>query len=389
MTEKAKKQETAKDAKPAEAAQNPHLRLWDQLKRTDPKATKPFTRGGGFRGTQIDPTWRMQRMTEVFGPIGIGWGYEQLDVRVMPEPNSTEAMVFISVRVWYREPDTGEKAWTGPQWGGTELYRRRRDGSAEPNDESFKMSITDALGKCLLQLGVAADVYLGLFDDSKYREETETYYANKNDPELQPAAIAGFEKLIREKLAEVTQVEALDALWREGVGERLRAIGTVDGAARQRITALFSNKKAELLKADGAENEKQPEGKTNGAATNGHRPAQPAPDAVAPKQAAPPHDPATGEVKGPHCIPMPMKGEKKNWVAWGGSLIAALKASKTRQEAMAWMEACGTDLADAREAGLKVYHSIKACYDEVLRNRPNAEPRLASPADAGTILSGG
>src|SRR5919205_3389117 len=106
-----------------------NLRLWNRLKRTDPRATKPFTRAGGFRGTQIDPAWRLQMMTEVFGPVGKGWGYEQLDWTVQ------ERMVFVCVRAWYRDPITGTTGYTGPQWGGAELVRRR-DGAEKPNSES-------------------------------------------------------------------------------------------------------------------------------------------------------------------------------------------------------------------------------------------------------------
>src|SRR5689334_15352383 len=113
-----------------------HLSLWNALKRTDPKATKPFQRAGGFRGTQIDPAWRLQMMTEIFGPIGKGWGYEQLEWTV------AERMVFICCRVWYVDPQTGEKHFTGPQWGGTEMVRRNRDGTERPDDECFKMSMT-------------------------------------------------------------------------------------------------------------------------------------------------------------------------------------------------------------------------------------------------------
>jgi hypothetical protein len=240
--------ETAADQQPAAPATAPdHLRLWNRLKRTDPRATKPFTRSGGFRGTQIDPAWRLQMMTEAFGPVGQGWGYDQLEWTVQ------DRMVFTCVRVWYRDPETGEKYVTGPQWGGTELMRRRRDGTEEPNDEAFKMSVTDALGKCLLQLGLAADVYLGLFDDSKYREESEAYFQARNNPEVQPAAIEAFEALVKEKLADITELEALDDLWRSGMGQRVREIGAVDKTAQQRITAYFSQKKAEILKRDGEE----------------------------------------------------------------------------------------------------------------------------------------
>jgi hypothetical protein len=218
-----------------------NLRLWNRLRRTDPKATKPFTRSGGFRGTQIDPTWRIQMMTEAFGPIGQGWGYEQLDWTV------AERMVFICVRVWYRDPDTGERCWTGPQWGGTEMVRRR-NGLEAPDDECFKMSMTDALGKCLLQLGLAADVHMGQFDDSKYREEAEAFYAAKANPDLQPNAIAAFEEEIRHRLDTVADLDDLEALWRAGASLRLRQIGGIDNEARNRITGLFATKKAEMLR---------------------------------------------------------------------------------------------------------------------------------------------
>lgn len=244
---------TAAPAAPATAQAQPaapggqHLRFWNALKRTDPRATKPFTRAGGFRGTQIDPTWRLQMMTETFGPIGQGWGYEQLDWTI------AERMVFICVRVWYREPETGEIYWTGPQWGGTEMIRKRRDGVEAPDDECFKMSVTDALGKCLLQLGLGADIHMGQFDDSKYREESEAYFAAKQNPDVQPAAIEKFEAEVKEQLADITDLDGLDELWRSGVGARLRDIGLVDKGAQMRIVTYFSQKKAEIRKRDEAD----------------------------------------------------------------------------------------------------------------------------------------
>ena len=223
-------------------AREDNLRVWNALKRTDPRHTKPFTRAGGFRGTQIDPTWRLQMMTELFGPVGKGWGYEQLDWTI------AERMVFVCLRVWWRDPETGEQCWTGPQWGGTEMVSRRRDGVEAPNDEAFKMSVTDALGKCLLQLGLGADVHTGQFDDSKYREEAEAYWQARDNPDTQPAAVEKFEAEIKAKLAEIADLDGLDELWRSGVSSRVREIALVDRAAQMRIISLFSQKKAELQK---------------------------------------------------------------------------------------------------------------------------------------------
>jgi hypothetical protein len=226
-----------------------NLEFWNALKRTDPKATKPFQRPGGFRGTQIDPAWRLQMMTEVFGPVGKGWGYEQLEWTI------AERMVFICCRVWYIDPQTGEKYFTGPQWGGTEMVRRNRDGTERPDDECFKMSMTDAIGKCMLQVGLAADIYLGQFDDSKYREESEVFYTVKSNPDLQPPAIEKFEADLKEKLDAVADLDGLDDLWRSGINARIREIGSVDKAAQNRMISAFSQKKNEILKRQ--ENDQQ------------------------------------------------------------------------------------------------------------------------------------
>lgn len=244
MTDKSTRPEPGPESQPSQPAPADPLRLWNRLKRTDPKATKAFVRPSGFRGTQIDPTWRFQVMTETFGPVGKGWGYEQLDWTV------AERMIFICVRVWYVDPETGERCCTGPQWGGTEMVRRRRDGLELHDDECFKMSMTDAVGKCLVQIGLGADVYLGQFDDSKYREESEAYFTARNNPELQPAAIEQFEASIKRQVAAVYDLDDLEELWRGGVSARLREIGAVDRATQQRITAYFSQKKAEILKRE-------------------------------------------------------------------------------------------------------------------------------------------
>ncbi len=252
---------------PAARPEERNLGIWNRLKRTDPKATKPFTRAGGFKGTQIDPTWRLQMMTEVFGPVGKGWGYEQLDWTI------AERIVFICARVWYADPETGETCWTGPQWGGTEMVRRRRDGAEAPDDECFKMSMTDAVGKCLQQLGLGADVYLGQFDDSKYREESEAFFSAKANPETQPAAVERFEAEVRDRLAAISELEGLDELWRSGVSARLREIGRVDSAAQRRIIGLFSERKSEILRPQAA-------------------PAEPAPGVAASAQGAADHNEA-------------------------------------------------------------------------------------------------
>ena len=47
--------------------------LWEQVCTTDPRAVKPIT-GKQYQGNSPKPYWLIERATEVFGPVGIGWG---------------------------------------------------------------------------------------------------------------------------------------------------------------------------------------------------------------------------------------------------------------------------------------------------------------------------
>ena len=109
------------------------------------------------------------------------------------------------------------------------------------------MSMTDAIGKCMLQVGLAADIYLGQFDDSKYREESQEFYAAKGNPDLRPTVIEKFEEELKEKLAVVENLEELDNLWRGGVNARIREIQLVDKVAANRLISAFSKKKNIIL----------------------------------------------------------------------------------------------------------------------------------------------
>ena len=232
-----------------------NMDLWDRLKRTDPKATKPFKRAGGFSGAQIDPYYRYQLMTEVFGPCGKGWGYE------LTAPIFSDGMVFIGATVWYIDEETKEKHWSGMQYGGDVLHIVNRDGKSRANDEALKMAVTDAVGKAVSILGLGADIYMGQFDDSKYREESEKIFAAKAAG-WTADTLQAFEKEIGKRVGECESLETLDALWQSEAKEKLIEIGKFDEAAKKRIVGLFSARKSAIQKAmqgDGEEEKTDPE----------------------------------------------------------------------------------------------------------------------------------
>jgi hypothetical protein len=56
-----------------------NLDLWEAVSKTDPKHTKKFSRAGGFSGTAINATYLIRKATELWGPMGQGWGPEFAD----------------------------------------------------------------------------------------------------------------------------------------------------------------------------------------------------------------------------------------------------------------------------------------------------------------------
>ncbi len=145
------------------------MELWDRLFSTDPAQTKTFRRAGGFSGTAIKPYWMIMRATEEFGPAGIGWGWNELDDKTFVAENG-QAIWFSKVEVWYTLDGVVHRV--GPQWGATELVTFRGESKTIfVDEEAAKKAITDGITKCLSYLGLAGDVHMGLFDDSKYVAE--------------------------------------------------------------------------------------------------------------------------------------------------------------------------------------------------------------------------
>ena len=143
-----------------------NMRVWNKVNRPPKEALKKIT-GGRLSGmTDINPQWRYEIMTEVFGPIGVGWYYEIDDVWI-EDGAENQKVAFAKVKLYTK---TEDDTWSRPipGIGGSMLISKERNG-LHTNDEAYKMAVTDALSVAMKALGVAADIYKGLWDGSKYR----------------------------------------------------------------------------------------------------------------------------------------------------------------------------------------------------------------------------
>lgn len=173
-----------------------NTKIWDQVKKTDPSATKTSSQGGRQQ-TSIDGYWMIGRATELFGPVGIGWGYEVLEERLddgapvmIPQGEGNPPLVVttrthtIKLRLWYKhEGDTGEVI----QYGHTPALYRSKHGVSD-DAEAPKKSLMDAIKKSLSMLGFCSDVFTGQFDDRDYvnqvRVESEINKAEDREAEI-------------------------------------------------------------------------------------------------------------------------------------------------------------------------------------------------------------
>jgi hypothetical protein len=144
-----------------------NLELWNKLGKTDPAHTKGFTRGGGFKGTAIKPIYTEQKMTEIFGPCGVGWGFSQPQFQVVPGSDGQVA-VYCWLALWINYE--GKVSAEIPGVGGDMVVIKQQSG-LRTNDEAFKAAFTDAIGNAMKHIGMSADVHMGRFDDSKYVNE--------------------------------------------------------------------------------------------------------------------------------------------------------------------------------------------------------------------------
>lgn len=125
------------------------------------EAQKAFT-NGRFSGTDINPMWRIKKLTELFGPAGIGWYTDILSERLEPiDKDTTLALVDINLYV----KENGE--WSKPIFGtgGNTFMSKGR-----VSDEGFKMAYTDALSVACKALGIGANIYWSA-DKTKYTIE--------------------------------------------------------------------------------------------------------------------------------------------------------------------------------------------------------------------------
>lgn len=212
---------------------NDNMKLWESVCVTDPAAVKPIT-GKQYRGNSPKPYWIIQRATEVFGPVGIGWGINVKSER-FERISDTDVLHVAVVSVWYVLDGKRSESWD--QMGGTKAAYMTSKGALMVDEDAGKKSVTDAMVKCFSMAGFAGDIFSGMWDDSKYvewaAEETERRVA----PRLSDDQVSEIAALVAGR-----DVEAFMAWISKKLGHEVAALKDVPASA---YTAIIKALKKE------------------------------------------------------------------------------------------------------------------------------------------------
>lgn len=157
-----------------------NMRIWSLVEKTNTQFTKK-AEVNGQSITSLNGTAMVMKATEMFGPIGIGWGYKILEERFDEGHEifagegekriclGREIGHTIRISLWFIQ--NGQRGEV-EQYGCTRYQYKTRYGMTT-DGEAPKKSLTDAVKKALSMLGFSADVFLGMFEDQNYVQQLQ------------------------------------------------------------------------------------------------------------------------------------------------------------------------------------------------------------------------
>lgn len=139
-----------------------NLDIYNKVREVPEEAQKPIN-GGRLKGmTDINPMWRIKKLTEVFGMCGFGWYIEEKSKWI--ETVGNETCAFVDIALYVKQDGEWSKPIHGT--GGSKLSTVEKSG-VYVDDECYKKALTDAISVACKSLGFGADIYWNK-DRTKY-----------------------------------------------------------------------------------------------------------------------------------------------------------------------------------------------------------------------------
>lgn len=172
------KEEVAQELTQERIHQN--MRFYGQVQDTPQDARKEIGAGRLKGYTDINPMFRIKKLTEVFGPAGFGW-WTQNERFTFEECKTGETAVFCTLELVVVDPETEQPSHPITGVGGNKFVANEKNGPY-CNDEAMKMAYTDALSIACKSLGFCHDIYYAK-DRTKYSLAEDEFNSSGPSPE--------------------------------------------------------------------------------------------------------------------------------------------------------------------------------------------------------------
>lgn len=172
---------------------NNNMELYNEFRKCPSEAQKQIQAGRLKGKTDINPMWRIKKLTEMFGPCGIGWTCRITETWLSYPVEGGETIANVRCELKYKY--NGE--WSQPVEGiGGAMFVTEEKSGRYVDDDCFKKAYTDAMSVACKAIGIAADIY--------YAKDPETKYMGTDAPVQPPIE------------PEITFADALSYVYKEG-----------------------------------------------------------------------------------------------------------------------------------------------------------------------------
>lgn len=176
-----------------------NLDLYNRVRVVPEEAKKPIG-AGRLRGmTDINPMWRIKKLTEEFGQCGVGWCIRNVKYDVISADGLLVANCTLELIT------KGENGWNEPIFGvgGAMLIAKEQKGNYV-DDEAYKKAYTDAISVACKALGIGADVYW---------DKDRTKYSGNPTPETEQKPSAHALKYMHELIEALCNAGGYNKDW--------------------------------------------------------------------------------------------------------------------------------------------------------------------------------
>lgn len=143
------------------------LRIWREVFKTDPRHTTEVNEGKR-RFTSIKPYYQIMQATKLWGPYGVRWGQRNHTWETVSVGEDKDRVLIVVYRGDLFYPDGDNEGVVSGVPGAEKLFYTTNKGWTKVDDDAWKKAKTDSLTKALSFLGFSGDVFLGMWNDSKY-----------------------------------------------------------------------------------------------------------------------------------------------------------------------------------------------------------------------------